>query len=112
MIPADVRIFVCTEPQDMRRSFDGLALAAKELLDEDPQSGALFVFSNKRKNLLKVLWFDQNGYCILYKRLHGGARFRLPEHGVDGVPGARIDGRMLGAILQGVEKDRRRALRS
>lgn len=112
MIPAGVRIFVCTEPQDMRRSFDGLALAAREHLGKDPRDGALFVFTNKRRNLLKLLWFDRNGYCILYKRLHGGARFRLPERTMDGVPGARIDGRMLGTILQGVEKDRRRALRS
>ena len=55
MIPSATRIFVCTEPQDMRRSFDGLSLAAKEHLGEDPQSGALFVFVNKRKNRLKVL---------------------------------------------------------
>jgi hypothetical protein len=50
MIPAQVRIFVCTERQDMRRSFDGLALAARER--------ALFVLSSKRGNRLKVLWFD------------------------------------------------------
>ena len=43
MIPSSVRIFVCTEPQDMRRSFDGLALATQQVLGEDPQSGALFV---------------------------------------------------------------------
>ena len=48
MIPTSVRIFVCTERQDMRRSFDGLALAVTERLELDPQSGALFVFVNKR----------------------------------------------------------------
>ena len=48
MIPSSVRIFVCTEPQDMRRSFDALALAVKERLEMDPQSGALFVFASKR----------------------------------------------------------------
>ena len=50
MIPSSVRIFVCTEPQDMRRSFDALALAVKERLELDPQSGALFVFASKRGN--------------------------------------------------------------
>ncbi|MCA9712751.1 MAG: IS66 family insertion sequence element accessory protein TnpB, partial [Myxococcales bacterium] len=50
MIPTSVRIFVCTEPQDMRRSFDGLALAAREVLGVDPQSGALLCFVNKRNN--------------------------------------------------------------
>jgi transposase len=70
MIPGSVRIFVCTEPQDMRRSFDGLALQAQQLLGEDPQSGALYCFVNKRANRIKVLWWDRNGYCLLYKRLH------------------------------------------
>ena len=98
MIPANTRIFVCPEPQDMRRSFDGLALAAREHLGEDPQSGALFAFINKRRNRLKVLWFDRNGYCILYKRLHR-ARFQLP--------GSRtLDPSKLGPLLRGVENSR------
>ena len=69
MIPSTVRIFVCTEPQDMRRSFDGLALATQEVLHEDPQSGALFCFVNKRANRLKILWWDANGYCLLCNQL-------------------------------------------
>lgn len=79
----------------MRRSFDGLSLAAREHLGEDPKSGALFVFINKRKNRVKVLWFDHNGYCLLYKRLHR-ARFRLPE-------ARSIDAKKLAWILRGVE---------
>nr|WP_276604548.1 IS66 family insertion sequence element accessory protein TnpB [Nannocystis sp. RBIL2] len=47
-IPASVRIVVCTRPQDVRRSFDGLAPAARQVLGEHPQSGALFVFTNER----------------------------------------------------------------
>lgn len=88
----------------MRRSFDGLALAAKEHLGEDPQSGALFAFVNKRCNRLKVLWFDRNGFCILYKRLHR-ARFVLPDRRV-------IDAPALATILRGVERDRRRGFGS
>ena len=99
MIPSSTRIFVCTERQDMRRSFDSLALAAKEHLGEDPRSGALFVFVNKRMNRVKVLWFDHNGYCLLYKRLHG-ARFELPN-------ARTIDARTLASILRGVERTRR-----
>src|SRR5215813_12106327 len=68
MIPTSVRIFVCTERQDMRRSFDALALAVRERLALDPESGALFVFASKRGNRIKVLWFDHNGYCLLYTR--------------------------------------------
>ena len=57
MMPKGTRIFVCNQPQDMRRSFDGLALAAREVLGEDPQGGAMFCFVNKRKNRLKVIWW-------------------------------------------------------
>jgi transposase len=103
MIPTSVRIFVCTERQDMRRSFDALALVVQEKLSLDPQSGALFVFTNKRGHRLKVLWFDRNGYCILYKRLHG-ARFELPDAMKSDRPIASIDPRMLTMILRGVEK--------
>ena len=104
MIPASTRIFVCTDPQDMRRSFDALALVAKEQPGEDPQSGALFVFANKRGNRLKVLWFDRNGYCILYKRLHR-AHFKLPSQ-------RAIDARALASILRGVKNERARSLRT
>ena len=103
MIPTAVRIFVCTERQDMRRSFDALALAVKERLALDPESGALFVFASKRNNRVKVLWFDHNGYCILYKRLHG-ALFELPEATSTERPIAAIDAHSLATILRGVPK--------
>ena len=104
MIPSDVRILVCTEPQDMRRSFDGLCLVVEQYVGADPKSGALFVFTNKRKNRLKVLWFDRNGFCILYKRLHR-ARFDLPSS-------RTIDSRTLGVILRGVDSARGPSLRA
>lgn len=87
----------------MRRSFDALALVVQESLALDPQSGALFVFASKRGNRAKVLWFDTNGYCILYKRLHD-ARFELPEASAGDRPIAPIDTRMLARLLRGVEK--------
>ena len=101
MIPGAVRIFVCTERQDMRRSFDALALVVRESLALDPESGALFVFASKRSNRVKVLWFDHNGYCILYKRLHG-ALFELPEAADE--KHIAISARTLATILQGVAK--------
>jgi transposase len=103
VIPAAVRIFVCTERQDMRRSFDALALAVRERLALDPESGALFVFASKRGNRLKVLWFDHNGYCLLYKRLHQ-ALFELPVADAADRPIASIDPRTLATILRGVAK--------
>lgn len=104
MLPASVRIFVCTTPQDMRRSFDGLALAAQKLVGEDPQSGALFVFVGRSRTRLKLLWWDRNGYCVLYKRLHR-AIFELPRPTGVGGPSVCIDGAQLAALLYGVERD-------
>ena len=105
MIPASVRIFICTEPQDMRRSFDGLARAAREVLDQDPQGGALYCFVNKRANRLKILWWDRNGYCLLYKRLHR-ANFVMPRVDDGGLP--VIDSKQLARLLAGVANERRR----
>ena len=102
MLPGSVRIFVCSEPQDMRRSFDRLALATEEFLGEDPRSGSLFVFVGKTATRCKVLWWDRNGYCLLYKRLHR-AMFVLPAT-PDGKVVMRIDGAALAALLQGVAK--------
>jgi len=105
MIPPQVRIFVCTEPVDMRRSFDGLALAARERLGHDPLAGGLFVFANRRANRLKVLWFDRTGYCLLYKRLHR-ALFAVPRQG-DAIA-VCIDRGALARLLEGVPVTRRR----
>lgn len=73
-----VRIYVATEPVDMRKSFSGLAGSVGKVLGKDPQSGTLFVFLNRRRNLLKVLSWDANGFCLLCKRLSCGA-FSVPE---------------------------------
>lgn len=106
MIPKSVRIFVCALPQDMRRGFDGLARAVEEVLDEDPRSGALFCFVNARANRLKVLWWDRNGYCILYKRVHD-AVFEIPGP-PRGRVAIRIDAARLAKLLEGTKRERRR----
>jgi transposase len=105
MIPAAVRICVCTEPVDMRYGFDRLAATAKSRCGEDPQDGGvLVVFANRGATRLKVLWFDRNGYCLLYKRLHR-AVFVLPL-GEGGAPAVRIDGAALARLLAGQERQR------
>lgn len=108
MIPVHVRIFVCTEPVDMRRGFDSLALLARDKLQQDPRSGALLIFAGRRRDRLKALWWDRNGYCILYKRFHQ-AVFELPAslEATDGVS-VRIDGQKLAALLAGQPKTRRK----
>lgn len=86
-LPLPVRIFLCIEPADLRKSFDGLAQMVREFLGADPLSGHLFVFRNKRSDRLKLLYWDETGYAIWYKRLEMGT-FRFPQvpsagHGVE-----------------------------
>ena len=103
MLPSSVRILVCTEPQDMRRSYDRLSAVTRELLGEDPQSGALYVFVGKRSMRVKVLWWDRNGYCLLIKRLHR-ALFRMPS-GREQSHAIRIDEAALRELLAGVDRE-------
>ena len=106
MLPSSVRILVCTEPQDMRRSFDRLAEVVRTAMGEEPQSGALFVFVGKRATRVKVLWWDQNGYCLLYKRLHR-ALFVVPE-AEPGARALRIDAVALRQLLSGVAHEKKK----
>jgi transposase len=71
-LPPSVRIFVCLTPADLRRSLDGLAALTREILQEDPLSGHLFVFFNRRRDRTKILFWDRSGLCLYYKRLEKG----------------------------------------
>lgn len=106
MIPAQVRIFVCTDPVDMRIGFDRLAQAVRDKLGEDPESGSLFVFTNRKATRLKVLWFERNGLCMLYKRLHR-AVFVLPRGDGDDLK-VSIDAQKLAQLLEGTPRASRR----
>jgi len=106
MLPATVRILVCTERQDMRRSFDTLAAVVRDVLHEEPQSGALYVFVGKRPTRVKVLWWDRNGYCLLAKRLHQ-ALFVVPTSEGDAAA-VQIDAKALAELLAGVARKEKR----
>jgi transposase len=108
MLPSSVRILVCTVPQDMRKSFDTLAAVVRDVLCEEPQSGALYVFVGKRPTRVKVLWWDANGYCLLAKRLHR-ALFAVPG-GDEGAASVRIDAGALGQLLAGVARKKKRGV--
>jgi transposase len=72
------RILAYREPVDMRKSFTGLVGVVKHVLSEDPLSGTLFVFLNRRGNYVKGIYWDRTGFCLFAKRLECG-RFRLPS---------------------------------
>jgi len=74
-----VRLWLYTPPTDMRKSFDGLSALVRQKLAETPTSGQLFVFINRRRTQLKVLYFEQGGYCLWSKRLEQG-RFHFNIH--------------------------------
>jgi transposase len=102
MLPAEVRIYVCTEPIDMRYGFDRLVAAVRERAGQDPLAGGLYIFANRGATRLKLLWFDRNGLCILYKRLHR-AVFEVPV-AYDGATALRIDRTALARLLRGVDR--------
>jgi transposase len=78
MTPGAVTVYLALGPVDLRGAFDRLAALTRQVLSLDPTSGALFLFINRRRNRLKALWWDHNGYTLLYKRLCKGT-FAVPE---------------------------------
>lgn len=100
------RVFLCTLPTDMRKSFDSLAGLVQQQLGQDPLSGDLFVFRSRRGDRLKLLWWDEDGYAIWYKRLEEGT-FVLPvadgKRGQAGEHGLVLRAAELAMLLDGVE---------
>ena len=93
------RIFVCTIPTDMRKSFDGLAAVVRQHLGADPLSGHLFVFRSRRGDRLKMLYWDEDGLVVWAKRLEKGT-FELPAADSAGIEIKATD---LALILGGVD---------
>lgn len=78
-IPPSIRIYLCTTPTDMRKSFDGLYALVVNHLQLDPFTGNLFLFLNRRRDRLKLLYWDHDGLALWCKRLEKGT-FQLPQH--------------------------------
>lgn len=89
-LPASIRIFVYTGVTDMRRSFDRLAQMVEEHLEQDPESGHLYLFFNRRRDCVKMLLWEGDGFAIWYKRLEAGT-FAVPDPGAARRQGARTD---------------------
>ena len=103
-LPPSVRIWLATEPVDMRKSFRGLSGIVRQRLEDDPLSGHVFCFINRRRTLMKTLVFDRTGYCIFYKRLARGT-FQLPAF-EEGATRICLDAGDLALILEGIDLNR------
>jgi transposase len=100
-----IRVFVAVPPADLRKGYDGLARLARDVIAGDPLSGHLFVFANRRRDRIKVLYWDRDGYAVWMKRLEEGT-FRWPAPGSDHV---EWTGAELAAVLGGIDlKETRR----
>jgi transposase len=96
---SNTKIWLYTGTTDMRKSFNGLSALAKHQLKGNPLSGDFFVFTNRRRTLMKILYFDRSGYCIWMKKLEAGA-FQIPTHSEDKIA---LDRTQLTLILEGID---------
>ncbi len=98
-LPASVRIFLCLQPVDMRLSFDRLAALAGEVCGQSPLSGHLFVFHSRRRDRLKILYWDRDGLALWYKRLEKGV-FPVPKQDAGSLAVSPAE---LSLLLEGVD---------
>lgn len=101
-LPPSVRIYVATSPADMRKSFDGLSMLARNVIERDPMSGHLFVWFNRRGDQVRVLFWDRTGFAILAKRLERGT-FKMPTSAAEGTTHITVDAAELSLILEGID---------
>ncbi len=100
-LPASVRVYLSTAPTDMRKSFDVLFTLVQQVFQRDPLEGHLFLFLNRRRDRLKILWWDRDGLALFCKRLESET-YQLPVVSA-GLPGAEIEATQLALRLNGVD---------
>jgi len=96
---SELRVFLCMTPTSMNFSFDRLMGLAEQIFNQDPLSGHLFLFVNRDRDRIKILYWDRDGFCIWYKRLERGV-FELPTRGPAGV---ELDYKQLSRLLGGLD---------
>ncbi len=101
-LPSSVQVFVCLQPTDLRKSFDSLAALVCGAVGQNPLSGHLFVFLNRCRDRVKILFWDRSGYCLYYKRLEAGT-FRVPSHYDTGSTSAAMPLPELTLMLEGID---------
>ena len=100
-LPPGLQVFMAVEPIDMRKSFDGLSAAVQAVFDRKVLDGHLFLFLNRRRDLLKCLWWDRDGLAIFAKRLELGS-YEVPRHEPQ-TKQLRLDATQLALLLSGVQ---------
>jgi transposase len=100
MLPSShCRVYVAIGVTDMRKQINGLSILVEQNLSMNPFSGDLFVFCNRRRNMIKILYWDKNGFCVWHKRLEEH-RFKWPRSAKEVV---MIDSRELNWLLDGLD---------
>lgn len=100
-------VYIALGVTDLRRAIDGLSILVQEYFELSPLSGSYFAFCNRRRNMVKVLYWDGTGFCLWMKRLERG-RFRWPHGDADVV---EVSGRELAWLLDGLTLEQRKAHR-
>jgi len=100
-VPRGVRLFVATQPTDLRKSFDGLSALVQGHFGLSPTSGDLFIFLNRRGTQVRILFWDRDGYCVLMKRLEQGTFRKMT--GADGETHVEIEAVQLAMLLEGID---------
>ena len=100
-LPASVRVYLATSPCDMRRSFDGLHALVSEVMQLDAFAGHLFVFANRRRDQVKILYWDRDRFAVWAKRLEQGS-YAMPFSELGEVQ-REITAQELGALLSGID---------
>jgi transposase len=101
-LPASVRVYLCTSPCDMRKSFDGLHALVRDYLELDALNGHLFVFSNRPRDRVKILYWDRDGFAVWAKRLEEGT-YAMPFDDNSQHKRREITAQELGALLSGID---------
>ena len=102
-LPPQIRVFLYRQPTDMRKSFNGLVALTESKLKQDPLSGSLFAFVNRRRDRIKILYWGQTGFCIWYQQLQKGT-YQLPSpESIDEQDTLEVTRSQLSLILDGID---------
>lgn len=109
-IPSGVNIYLCTTATDMRKSFDGLSGIIRSEFGQEPNDGSLFLFINRRRDRIKILYWEEGGFALWYKRLESGTFEAIgdPQDGsVITIDSTELSMLISGVSLQSVKRRRR-----